>query len=100
MVSDVKVKVKFTLEQTTKVQRGVELYSFLNRGARWRGWLLPRPGRSLLRERPITHCIGAPWPVWTGAENLAPPGFDPRTVQLVASRYTVWAIPAHDLWRS
>jgi hypothetical protein len=35
-----------------------------------------------------------PGPVWTGAENLAPPppGFDPQTVQPVASRYTVWAI--------
>jgi hypothetical protein len=33
----------------------------------------------------------APGPVWTGAENLAPPGFDPRTVQPVASRYTVLA---------
>ena len=31
----------------------------------------------------------APGPVWTDAENLAPPpGFDPRTVQPVASRYT------------
>jgi hypothetical protein len=29
--------------------------------------------------------------VWTGAENLAPPGFDPRTVQPVASRYTDYA---------
>jgi hypothetical protein len=27
-------------------------------------------------------------PVWTCAKNLAPPGFDPRTVQPVASRYT------------
>ena len=38
-----------------------------------------------------------PGPVWTGAENLAPPppqGFDSRTVQPVASRYTDWAIPA------
>jgi hypothetical protein len=26
----------------------------------------------------------APGPVWTGAENLAPPGFDPRTVQPMA----------------
>jgi len=26
---------------------------------------------------------------------LPPPGFDPRTVQLVASRYTDWAISAH-----
>jgi hypothetical protein len=45
MVSDVKVKVKFTLEQATKAHRGVEHYSFLNLGARW-GWLViatPRP---------------------------------------------------------
>jgi len=32
----------------------------------------------------------APGPVWMGVENLAtPPGFDPRTVQAVVSRYTV-----------
>ena len=38
---------------------------------------------------PIVEEAGwAPGPVWTGAENLAPPGFDPRTVQPVASRYT------------
>ena len=30
-----------------------------------------------------------PGPVWTGAENLAPLGFDPRTVQAVANRYVV-----------
>jgi hypothetical protein len=33
-----------------------------------------------------------PGPVWTGVENLAPTGFDPRTVQSVASRYTDYAI--------
>jgi len=33
-------------------------------------------------------------PVWTGAENLAPPGFDPRTVQLVGSCYTDYATRA------
>ena len=27
-------------------------------------------------------------------KNSPPPGFDPRTVQAVASRYTYWAIPA------
>jgi hypothetical protein len=27
----------------------------------------------------------------------SPPGFDPRTVQLVASRYTDYAIPAHGI---
>jgi hypothetical protein len=29
-----------------------------------------------------------------------PPGFDPRTIQPVASRYTDWAIPTHDRYGS
>jgi len=59
----VKVKVKFTLEQATKVQRrsrGI-LYSFFNLGARW-GWVVNATPRPLYpRERPGTHCIGS----WT-----------------------------------
>jgi hypothetical protein len=44
---------------------------------------------------PIVQEAGwAPEPVRIGAENLAPPGFDPRTFQPVASRYTDYAIPA------
>jgi len=51
------------------------------------------------RERPGTHCIGG----WVGprvgvdgcGKSLPPPGFDPRTVQPVASRYTDWVIPVH-----
>jgi hypothetical protein len=40
----------------------------------------------------------APGPVWTGAENLAPSGFDPRTVQHVASSYNDYATrPTEDL---
>lgn len=27
-------------------------------------------------------------PVWTGPENLAQPGFEPRAIQPLASRYT------------
>jgi hypothetical protein len=51
-------------------------------------------------KRPGTHCIGG-WVDPQGrSERLrkfSPPlGFDPRTVQPVASRYTDWAIPAHD----
>ena len=44
-------------------------------------------------ERPGGKEAGwAPGPVWTDAENLdPPPGFDPRTVQPVASRYTDYA---------
>ena len=54
----------------------------------------PRPlypqGRDLL---PIVREAGwAPVPVWTGAENLTPTGFDPRTVQAVTSRYTDFAV--------
>jgi hypothetical protein len=44
------------------------------------------------RERPGTHCIGG----WMGpgagldrcGKSRPPPGFDPRAVQPVASRYT------------
>jgi hypothetical protein len=44
---------------------------------------------------PIVQEAGwAPEPVCLGAENLAPPGFDPQTFQPVASRYTDYAIPA------
>ena len=40
----------------------------------------------------------APGSAWTGAENLAPLGFDPRTVQPIASRYCDYASPAHILF--
>jgi hypothetical protein len=37
---------------------------------------------------PIVQEAGwAPEPVWIGAENLAPPGFDPRTFQPIESLY-------------
>ena len=52
-------------------------------------WPLFTPGKDPV---PIVQEAGwAPGPVWTGAANLAPPGFDPRTVQPVASRYTDYA---------
>jgi len=38
---------------------------------------------------PLYRRLGwPPRPVWTGAENLAPPGFDPQTIQPVVSHYT------------
>jgi len=54
---------------------------------------------ALPRERPGTRCTGG----WVGpragldgcGKNLPPPGFDRRTVQAVACRYTNRAIPAH-----
>ena len=61
---------------------------------RWWGvgvtpWPLFTPGKDPV---PIVQEPGrAPGPVWTRAENLTPPGFDPRTVQRIASRYTDYA---------
>ena len=55
------------------------------------GWSTPRPGRFTPRKDPVPIVQEAGWApgtVWTGAENLTPPEFDPQTVQSVASRYT------------
>jgi hypothetical protein len=64
------------------------------------GWVVnatPRPLYPRKRDMvPIVQEAGwAPGPFWTGAENSPPLGFDPWTVQLVASRYTDYVIPAH-----
>ena len=57
---------------------------------RW--WLMPRLGHFIAGKEPVPIVYESGWavgPVWTGAESLdSPPGFDPRTVQPVASRYT------------
>ena len=53
---------------------------------------------ALPRERSGTRIGG-----WVGprasvdrwGKYRTPPGFDPRTIQPVASRYTDWAIPVH-----
>ena len=75
--------------QTTKalrVGRGIALTTALKMG--WGVSTTPRPLYS--RERPGTHCTGG----WVGPRagldgrgiSRPPPGFDPRTVQPVASR--------------
>ena len=60
------------------------------------GWSAPRPGRFTPGKGlvPIVNETG--WIsrlVWTKKENLASPGFDPRTVQPAANRYTHYAVP-------
>ena len=53
------------------------------------------------RKDPVFIVQGAGWapePVWIGAENLASPGFDPRTFQPVASRYIDYAIPSPHIY--
>jgi hypothetical protein len=88
------------LEQKGKVPRnrpegpgGVEVsrYSFVTSGLEGGGWSAPRPGRFTPGKDPVPVVKEAGWvpgPVWIDAKNLAPTGFDPRTVQPVASHYT------------
>jgi hypothetical protein len=97
------VKVKVTLVQALRLctgrtthrrSRGIAL-PFLDYGTT-RGWGVSVTCRPLFTAGkdpvPIVQEAGwAPGLVWTGAENLAPPGFDPWTVQTVASRYTDYA---------
>jgi hypothetical protein len=95
---NVKLKEPRNRPEGTEGGRGIALL-FLDLGASRGGWSAPRPGRFTPGKDPVPIVREAGWtpgPVWMGAENLAPPpGFDPRTVQPVASRYTGWAIPAH-----
>jgi hypothetical protein len=91
---NVVVKANLTLEQATKAQMGVEvrLYTFFNFGARCGGRLKSRPARFTPGKRSDTHCTGGcvgPRTVLGGCGiSCLPPGFDPRTFQPVASRYT------------
>jgi hypothetical protein len=98
-----KKKVNCTLVQSLRLctghtahrgSRGIAL-PFLDQGTR-RGWGVSVTHRPLFTPRKdpvpiVQEAAWAPGPIWTGVENLAPPGFDPRTVQPVASRYTDWA---------
>ena len=56
---------------------------------------MPHPGHFTPRKDPVPIVQEAGWapgPVWTGAENLVHTrGFDPWSVQPVASRYTDYA---------
>jgi hypothetical protein len=54
-------------------------------------WPASRPGRFTPGKEPVPivqESGWAPGPVWTGVENLDPLGFDPQTVQPVASHYS------------
>ena len=72
--------------------RGIALFLHDQRG--WGVSVTPRPLFTPW-ERPGNHCTGG----WVGpkagldkcGKSRPPPGFDPRTVQPVASRYTDWA---------
>ena len=61
------------------------------------GWSTPLSGRFTPRKDPVLIIGEVGWtsvPVLMGQKISPPLGFDSRTVQPVASRYTDWAVPA------
>jgi hypothetical protein len=103
-----KKKVKCTLVQALRLctgrtahtgRRGIALLFHDHCTKRWWGVsVTPRPLFTPLRKDPVTIAqdTGGPYgrsrQVW---KISPPPGFDPRTVQPVASRYTALRYPAH-----
>lgn len=74
------------------------MYSVFNLGARWGGWLTPHPCHfsPVTEPVPIVQVAGwSPGKAWKGSKNLTAPRYDPRTLQLLGSRYTHCAIPFH-----
>ena len=72
----------------------VELYSFMTTALEGSEGSAARPGRTLPSGKTrytLYRRLAGPQGRSGRAENLAPPGFDPRTVQPVVSRYTDWA---------
>ena len=67
------------------------------------GWSTPRPGRFTPRKEtryPLYRRLGGPQGRSGQLQKISPlPGFDPRTVQPVVSRYTDSAIPARERYR-
>jgi hypothetical protein len=62
-------------------------------------WSTPRPGRFTSgkeTQHPVYKKLGGAQGLSERMQKFSPlPGFDPRTVQPVASRYIDYAIPAH-----
>ena len=94
--------VSFFLQQATEAQRvsrGIALpYLFITSEPRWgRGGQHHTPAAlpPLKTLYPLYRRLGGPQGRSGRVRKISlPPGFDPRTVQPVASRYTDWAIAA------
>ena len=97
----IQVKVKVTLEQAMKAQRGKQRYSStLSLTSALEGMSGQRHAPATLSpgKRHVTHFTGDQVGSRSGRVRKisSPPGFHPRSVQPVASRYTDGAIAADD----
>jgi hypothetical protein len=66
------------------------------------GWSTPRLGRFTPGKYPVPICrrLGGPQDQSGRVRTISPPGFVPRTVQPIASRYTDCAFPAPIVFES
>jgi len=98
-----KCKGKITLEQATKAKMGSRLNSTLSLTSALDETSVQRHAPAALPQgktpQTLYRRLCGPQG-WSGrVRKISPlPGFDPHTVQLVASPYTHYAIPAHSLW--
>jgi hypothetical protein len=75
----------------------------LNSALDWGGWSTPNPGRFTPTGKETRHScyrsLGGSQGWFGWAQKISPSqGFAPQTVQIVASRYTNYAIPAPCEW--
>ena len=83
-----------------KAQKEIEVWLYSLSSALDGGeWLTPRPGRFTPGKEtryPLYRRLGGPQSLSGRVRKFSlVPGFDPRTVQPVTSRYTDWATSAH-----
>ena len=77
----------------------VLLYSSMTAALEAGEWSAASPGRTLptgKTRHPLYRRLGGPQGPSGRAENLAPPGFDPPTVQPVAQSLYILSYPAHN----
>jgi len=84
-----------------KGSRGIAVLFSLTSALDGGGWSMPRSGRFTSGKEtsyPSYIRLGEPQRLSGQVWKILPPlGFDPRTVEPVASRYTDYVIPAHVL---
>jgi hypothetical protein len=77
----------------------VQLHCFFSLSASWGEWSKPRTGRFTPGKDTHFNLYKGLGGTQERSGRLSkispPPGFDPWTLQTVASRYTDYAIPAH-----
>jgi hypothetical protein len=63
LLKSVKGKIKVSLQQATKAQRGYRSIAllFFNLGARWGGWPTPHPDRFTPGKDPVAVVMKAGW---------------------------------------